>query len=441
MKVLHLTEGITDGDGGAISKYRLQCALRKAGVDSKILCTLKWPSGAPDDILKVQASWKMTRATYYLKSISQKIGLNGMLDPTHFKIVREKAFLDTDLLTIHSLGGLCSPLAIPKLTRSKPTMLVLHDMMSFTGHCFHSLDCGRWKTGCGKCPYPAITQPIGIDNTSLAWKLKDWAYSRSNLAVVAPSTWLVDLAKQSMLHRFPIHHIPHGIDTEVYQPHDQELCRSVLNIPKRKKVLMFMATNLGNRLKGGDLFAKAVQSLPEALKAETVVLLLGRRGEELARSFDIQTVHFGYVESDRLKAICYSAADCFVSPSRAEAFGYVLVESIACGTPVVAQNVSSVADIVRHKTTGLLAQPEDVQGLRDHVIELLEDDVLRNAMRQQCRKIALTEYSVTLQAKRYIDIYRQLLNGTRSDGASPESHGFHDSHLNEEAASSHPTYR
>lgn len=421
MKVLHLTEGLTDGDGGTISLHRLHCGLKEAGIGSEVLCTTKWQIGAPDDIIKLESSRVGVRATYFLKKISRKIGLEGLLDPTHYEIVRNKAFLDADVLTMHSISGSCSYLAIPALTRRKPTVFVLRDMMSFTGHCFHSLDCERWKTGCGKCPYPDIFPAITVDNTHLAWKLKDWAFSRSHLAVVAQSSWMVDMAKQSMLRRFPIHLIPNGIDTEIYRPHEPELCRSVLNIPKRKKVLMFMAANLSGRLKGGDLFVKAVQSMPESLKAEMVILLLGRRGETLARSLGIRTIYLGYVESDLLKVICYSAADCFVSPTRAESFPNVLLESIACGTPVVSLKVGGVPDIARHKITGLLANPEDVDGFRDNIIEILENESLRMAMRQHCRKIALEEYSVSLQAQRYIQLYRQLLSGTReSEGISSE---------------------
>ncbi len=412
MKVLHLTEGLTDGDGGSISVSRLHSGLKEAGIHSKVLCSVKMPIGAPDDIIKLESSKIEARTAYFLKKISRKIGLDRLLDPTHFRVVRNKAFLDADILTIHDVYSY-SYLAIPALTKSKPTVLVLHDMMSFTGHCFHSLDCERWKTGCGKCPYPNTPPSINVDNTRLAWKLKDWTFSRSNLAVVAPSTWMIDMAKQSMLHRFPIHHIPHGVDTETYQPHEPELCRSALNIPKGKKVLMFMAADLSNRLKGGDLFVKAVQSLPESLKGETVILLLGWQGEHLANSLGIQAIYLGYVGSDRLKAICYSAADCFVSPTRAESFGNVLLESIACGTPMVSLKVGGVPDIVRPKVTGLLAQPEDVKGLRDNIIELLEDETLSRDMRQHCREIALEEYSLNLQAQRYIHLYRQLLRDTK----------------------------
>jgi len=413
MKALHLTEGLTDGDGGSISLYRLHCGLKEAGIGSKILCTTKMPKGAPDDVVKVDSSKIEAKAGQYLQHISRTMGLNGLLDPKHFQVVRNTAFSDADVLTIHSIYGSCSYLAIPALSSYKPTVLVLRDMMSFTGHCFHSLDCERWKTGCGRCPYPNISPAINIDNTRLAWKLKDWAFSRANLTVVAQSTWMVDLAKQSMLHRFPIHRIPNGIDTEIYRPHEPELCRSVLNIPKGKKVLMFMAQNLSSRLKGGDLFVNAVRGLPESLKAETVILLLGRQGESLASTLGIQSIYLGYVESDLLKVICYSAADCFVSPTRAESFPNVLLESIACGTPVVSLRVGGVPDIARHQITGLLADPEDVEGFRSHIIEMLENETLRNEMRRQCRKIALEEYSISLQAQRYIQVYRHVLSGTK----------------------------
>ncbi|UVT19549.1 MAG: glycosyltransferase [Nitrospira sp.] len=412
MKVLHLTEGLVDGDGGTISLNRLHCGLKDAGVQSQVLCTAKWPIGAPDDIIKLQAPRIGARATQYLKNISRKVGLEGALDPTHREILTNRAFLDADVLTMHNIYGSCSYLAIPAITQSKPTVFVLRDMMSFTGHCFHSLDCERWKTGCGNCPYPNTFPAITVDNTHLAWKLKNWSFSRSRLAIVAQSTWMVAMAKQSMLSRFPIHHIPNGIDTETYKPRDQELCRSVLNIPKGKKVLMFMVTHLTSRLKGGDLFIKAVQGLPESLKAETVILLLGRQGEKLANSLGMQAVYLGYVGSDLLKVMCYSAADCFVSPTRAESFPNVLLESIACGTPVVSQRVGGVPDLARHKVTGLLSNPEDVEGFRDHIVELLENETLRSEMRQHCRRIALEEYSVNRQAQRYIGLYQQVLNGS-----------------------------
>jgi glycosyltransferase involved in cell wall biosynthesis len=112
---------------------------------------------------------------------------------------------------------------------------------------------------------------VKTDNTHLEWKLKNWVYSRANLTIVAPSNWLAEQAEQSMLNHFPIHHIPYGIDTETYEPLNTEQCRLVLGIPNNKKVLMFGAESLKDSRKGGDLLLKALQCLPESLKAETTL--------------------------------------------------------------------------------------------------------------------------------------------------------------------------
>jgi glycosyltransferase involved in cell wall biosynthesis len=212
-----------------------------------------------------------------------------------------------------------------------------------------------------------------------------------------------------MLNRFPIHHIPHGIDTDVYQPLDPEQCRSLLGVPAGKKVLMFAAPNLKHFWKGGDLLLKALQSLPASLKAETVLLLLGNGGDAIAETAGIETVDLGYVSNDRLKAIAYSAADLFVSPTRAEAFGLVLLESIACGTPVVSFAVGGVPDLARPGITGYLAEPENPQDLCNGVVELLEDESTRHLLSKQCRAVAIKEYNFELHLQRYIDLYRQVL--------------------------------
>ena len=91
--------------------------------------------------------------------------------------------------------------------------------------------------------------------------------------------------------------------------------------------------------KGGDLLVKALESLPAALKAETVLLLLGEGGEAIAEAVGIPALNLGYVSSDQLKAIAYCAADLFVLPTRADNLPLGLLESMACGTPPVSFRV------------------------------------------------------------------------------------------------------
>lgn len=173
---------------------------------------------------------------------------------------------------------------------------------------------------------------------------------------------------------------------------------------------MAAALNLSQFWKGGDLLTKALQALPRSLQKELVLILIGDKGSAIAESTDIQTLDLGYVSNDRLKAICYSAAHLFVHPTRVESLGLVLLESMACGTPAVSFDVGGVPDLVRPGLTGYLAQPENAAQLRDGIVQLLEDEPLRRAMGQECRRVVLHEYSLDLVVKRYVTLYHHLLN-------------------------------
>ena len=388
--------------------YRLHCGLREAGIDSKILCQRKSTESPHVQVLQRSPGVEILEKS--LKQITSRFGLNDIHRFSSFKLKEHEACVDADIIHLHGVhGGFINYLALPALTESKPTVFTLCDMWAFTGHCAFSYDCDRWRIGCGKCPYPDIDPPIKRDATSLEWKLKDWVYNRSDLTIVSKSKWLTKLAQQSMLSRYPIYQIPNGIDTEIYHPFDLEQSRLELGIPLGKNVLMFAALELNHYRKGGDLLLEALQSLPQSLKAETVLLLLGKAGETIAESTGMQVLNLGYISDDHRKALCYSTADLFLFPTRAETFGNVALESIACGTPVVSFKVGGVPDPVRPGITGYLAEPENAKDFCEGIIQLLEDKSLRNYMSQQCREIALQEYSLDLCATEHIKLYRQLL--------------------------------
>ena len=109
---------------------------------------------------------------------------------------------------------------------------------------------------------------------------------------------------------------------------------------------------------------------PHSLKAETVLLLLGEGGETIAEAVGIPALNLGYVSSDQLKAIAYCAADLFILPTRADNLPLGLLESMACGTPLVSFRVGGVPELVRPGITGYLAEPGDAHRSleRDHPI-------------------------------------------------------------------------
>lgn len=395
------------GGGGAIAMYRLHQGLKQAGVAGKILCGLKTLNSDESVLVPRTSKWENQ-----LKRLTQKLGLNDIDRVSSFQVQQLEAFQEADILNFHVIhSGFFNYLAIPKLTKSKPAVMTLHDMWAFTGHCAYSYDCDRWKMGCGRCPALDSSPTVRHDNTHLEWTFKNWVYQHSRLAIVAPSRWLVELAQQSMLCHLPIYHIPYGIDTAVFKPQDQERCRDLLGIPKSKKVLMYSAANLGDRRKGMDLLCQALQRLPDSLKAEIVLLVMGSRHNSIEQELsEFQVISLGYVEYEPIKAIAYSAADLFIFPTRADNLPLVLQESLACGTPIVSFKVGGVPDLVRPGVTGYLATPEDMEDFSKGTLSLLEDTALREELRQNCRAIALTEYALAIQAQRYIEIYHQLLS-------------------------------
>jgi glycosyltransferase involved in cell wall biosynthesis len=405
MRILHIhTSDYSGGGGGAIAMYRLHLGIRDAGFDSKILCANKTLQSFDST-----AILRSKRLESLLRKVTSRLGLNHIHATSSFRIKENKAYLDADVLNLHSFRSHFSYLALPSLTKNKPTVFTLHDMWPFTGHCAVSYDCDRWKSGCERCPYLDAPPALRRDGARVEWKLKDWVYRHSNLTIVTLSRRQTAQVEQSMLNRFPIHHIPNGVDTRIYKPLDPEQCRSVLGIPPGKKVIMFAALNMSQSWKGSNLLLEALQSLPKSLKADTVLLLIGNRGGATTAAVDMQALDLGYISNDRLKVACYSAADLFVHPTRADTLPLVLQESMACGTPMVSFATGGVPDLVRPGITGYLAEPENAQDLCSGIVQLLEDEPLRSAMGQRGREIALREYTLELQVQRYVELYSHLL--------------------------------
>ncbi len=390
-------------------------ALRKAGADSKVLC--ERVSNGFTHIMELgsKSNRLEKRFLHLLEKSADFFGLSHVPELNALRLPKILKNMEFDILHFISTRSLPSYFTFPLITKYKPTIFTMSSMFGFTGSCFHSVECDLWKTGCNKCPYVGILTKSTKDVPHREWKLKNWLYSHSNLTIVAPSKWMAEQLEQSMLNRFPIHYIPHGTDTEVHQPLDQNQCRFELGILQNKKVLMYAAARMGHHLKGADLMIKALKSLPTSLKQDIVLLLMGKGDEEVFKNTDIQILSVGYVSDNYRKSICYSAADLFLFPTRAENSGTVAIESMACGTPVVSFRVGGVPDPVRTGITGYLAEPENAKDFRNGIVQLLEDESLRNNMRQQCREIAVREYDLKLWAQRFIQLCDSLIHSDKAN--------------------------
>lgn len=405
MNILYIN--ISDIKGGAaLGSYRLHQEILKRGFSSNMLV------GEAVSKSPLVNQLPKTNVDKVLRSFTNSIGLNYINMTSTFSSVTSHPFYkEADIVNLHCLhNGFFNYLALPKITRGKPTVYKLSDMWSFTGHCAYSLDCEKWQSGCGKCPYPKIYPAIKHDSTRLEWKLKKYVYESSDMTVVVPSRWLKETAKKSILGKYDINFIPNGIDLDQYIPLDKENARKAIGIPEGKKAILFVAQNLDDPRKGIDLLIDSLKKLPSSLKKDLVLVCLGSGGENIKGFVDLPLLDLGYITGDRLKALIYSAVDVFVFPTRADIFGLVLLESMACGTPVVSFDTTAVPELIRPGKTGLLAKPEDSSDLSSKIVEILEDEPRRQYMAKKCREVAVSEYSIELQAERYMNLYRKVID-------------------------------
>ena len=141
--------------------------------------------------------------------------------PATLPVISNKIREGPTILHLHNLhGGYFDLRALPKLTHLTPTILTLHDQWAFTGHCGYSFDCARWKSGCGSCPDLTIYPGIPKDRTAENFVNKRQIFARSRLYLTAPSKWLMEMARQSLLAPAieEMRVIPNGVDTTYSNP-------------------------------------------------------------------------------------------------------------------------------------------------------------------------------------------------------------------------------
>lgn len=127
------------------------------------------------------------------------------------------------------------------------------------------------------------------------------------------------------------------------------------------------------------------------------------RVEELGLTGDV--LFAGYIPPDELP-LWYNAAELFVYPSLYEGFGLPPLEAMACGTPVITSNVSSLPEVIGE--AGLTVDPMDSKGLSEAMNQVLGDEALRQSMRE--RGLArVSRFSWARAARETVEVYQRAL--------------------------------
>ena len=311
---------------------------------------------------------------------------------------------NTDVIYIHwALKGMMNFRSMEQLARlNKPVVIFLHDMWNITGGCHHSFSCEKYKTeGCNNCPmFPADKKN---DLSAKEFRKKLRLYSKyNNLFFVSPSKWLYDCAKESLLTKNkPVFYIPNILDKILFKPADKTVARKILNVDTEETVIAFGAITVNSPYKGWAYLQKALELLSkdDSLKNISVLIFGSAYNKEIADAIPFKTRFMGYLLDEYSTSLIYNAADVFIAPSLAEAFGYVVMEALSCGTPVVGFNVGGIPDMIRHKENGYLAKYKDAGDVSEGI---------KFCLKNKIQGYLLPEIDPTLTVKRHIEMLGQL---------------------------------
>lgn len=342
--------------------------------------------------------------------LKQSLGLQYVYGPGSFSVMNLAPW-KPEVMVLHSLHGANGYFnlgALPAFSGSLPTFLVLHDQWLLSGHCAYTLDCNRWKTGCGKCPDLVRSPAIEKDGTRLNWLRKKWIYGRSTLTLIPTAKWLNECLDVSpLLKDKPRHVIYNSVDTEVFTPGSKAAARKALGLPLDKPLLLFLANKGASAIfKDFNTLARALH-LVRAQRPDCMLVTVGGiPSKEVTESLPDDTFFMPY-ETDRAAiANFYRAADVFCHATKADVCPLTVLESQACGTPVIATRVGGIPEIVEDGQTGILVRAGDAEGFAAAIRSLLDFPRWQKVMGDQAVELVKRRFTPATQVGAYERVFQ-----------------------------------
>lgn len=409
IRVCHITSGPLNG-GAARGAVTLHRALSDVGCDSTLVTDVV--GGIPTDgVVQLPAlihprieqaarrSLEQLPTNLYRRR-SRFLFTTGLFGRSATGIPQVN---DADIVHLHWLGGGLLSLSSLRHLR-KPVVWTMRDAWPTTGGCHHPTihNCTRFETGCGSCPQLASSKRIDLSRFVL------WNKSRglpANLTLVGNGDWVAQQARRSSIFRDrEVVAIPGCIDTEVFAPFDKVIARRILGLPEHGKIVVAGALTPADPYKGWPLLVKALAQLPRDYQTVSFGNI-AKTQLELMPSL----IHsFGHVHDDRLLRLIYVAADVHVSAATVETFGKTVVESLACGTPVVAFAATGQTGLVKHLDSGYLATPFDPTSLAEGMVWVVSHPDA-STLSRSARARAVEHFSMPVAARAYMSLYHRLL--------------------------------
>jgi glycosyltransferase involved in cell wall biosynthesis len=256
--------------------------------------------------------------------------------------------------------------------------------------------------------------------SSLQWKLMEWYQltvpriaSRRAAAIITVS----QLSKEDIIKHLDVNpglvHVTHEAVSSSFQPVDDPKQARAIQMKYGLESKFFLAIGSSDPRKNIATLVNAYALLPEDLRAEYHLAIvwtasvLATSISKIIQDLNIdQYVHFLFQVSNEDLVFLYNEASLFVFPSLYEGFGLPILEAMACGTPVIASNTSSIPEIAGD--AALLVEADDTHGISGAMRQVVTDHKLASEMAQKGLKRSAA-FSWEKCARETLTVYKQTL--------------------------------
>ncbi|MGE4511221.1 MAG: glycosyltransferase family 4 protein [Sulfurimonadaceae bacterium] len=410
MKILIVNTSDIQG-GAAKAAYRLHKALLNSGVDSQMLVQNK----SSDDYRVITQDNKIKKIFSKLRAFFDSLPARLYKERTQtlfspsligFSDIPKKINkLNPDIVHLHWIAG--GMMKIEDISRIKsPIVWSLHDMWAFTGGCHYDEECGAYQNSCGNCKVLGSNKQN--DLSKKVWLQKQKTFSNKDITIVSLSAWLNDVSRSSTLLKEKKHiNLPNPIDTSLFKPFDKKNSRELWSLPQDKKLILFGAMGATSDPRKG--FKELSEALRQLRCQDIEFVVFGSSRPQNAPDFGFKTHYLGHLHDDVSLVTLYNAVDVTVVPSLQENLSNAIMESLACGIPVIGFDIGGNSDMIEHRTNGYLAKPFESQDLANG-IEWILNTANYNKLCSNARDKVMQEFASEVVAKKYIQLYQEILH-------------------------------
>ncbi len=187
--------------------------------------------------------------------------------------------------------------------------------------------------------------------------------------------------------------------------------RRRLGWPETKSIMLFVAAQIDDQLKGWTILERAIHRLRKPGRWHLMIVGNDRKGVVRTSSYPVRTTLLGPLT--RLEVMeCFHAADLYVNPTLGETFGLTTLEALGEGTDVLCSNLAVLQEIAGSAATVFPTGSSDVLAARlDDYQPVIPEARFSRAAR--IRERFLTQR----MAERYRTLYQTVLLGRRSHGS------------------------